>query len=238
VGNRGRFNKDGGGWVPPKREPVAPGSILGPGGNVVSTPGEFSFADGEPRVDETVYELFETVQPRPENAKVGETFGIQLPVPPGWMFCTMKVPGGTKDDVALVFLRGTAPPPKGTRFTFRMLRPADDPSLRRPDAEKDAEDQGGQGPQDAQGDEGVQVGVAQVGPERQEGDEPRAGDRDRAGRERAEPEEEKPSQETVDRSLGAALVGNPEADAMLRDYRDAPGDCWDAGLDEYGPDGL
>lgn len=108
-------------------EPVSPGTIVGVGGDIIAQPGEFNFAEGGPRHDETVYVLFETVQPQPHNRKIGETFGVELPVPPGWMFCTGKIPGeGNPNDCMLVYLRGSAAPPKGTRFVMRMLPPVED----------------------------------------------------------------------------------------------------------------
>jgi hypothetical protein len=107
-------------------EPVAPGTIVGVGGDILAQPGEFNFAEEGPRHDEMVYELWQTVQPAPHNRKIGETFGIELPVKPGWMFCTAKIPGeGNPDDCMLVYLRGHVAPPAGTRFAVRMLPPVD-----------------------------------------------------------------------------------------------------------------
>lgn len=155
------------------------GIILDIAGNVLSQPGEFNFSDRPVDPDETVYELFEAHP----GGNIGLTLGIQLIINPHWIMVTGQIPGGGKDDVMLAFLRGDVAPPKGTRFALRMLppedeRPSGNPAGGTDGTEKIPEGQGGQGPQDAQGDERVQGRDTQV-IERPEGDEPEAGGRDR-----------------------------------------------------------
>lgn len=112
--------------TPKAPAPLPPGTIVDARGETVAAPGEFAFSERPVEADETVYRLFEAIVPRPE----GETMGIQLPVKPGWMFVTFKIPGGDPDDCGLVYLRGKVPPPKGTRFALRMLPPEEVSDLR------------------------------------------------------------------------------------------------------------
>lgn len=160
------------------------GSILGPDGMIAKVVGEFAFARDEPRYDETIYELRESIVPHYRN---GETLGLQFGLKPGWIMCSFQIPDGGPDDCGLVFLRGMVAPPEGTRFALRMLKPEARPMATTggDDAEEETENEGGKETCDAQRDEQVQAGDAQIG-QRPEGEESQASDRDRVERERAE----------------------------------------------------
>ncbi len=133
-------------------------------------PNELHFAEGEPDADAAVYNIVECMIPSFRFPK-GENLGLQFPLKRGWMLVTMKIPGGTPDDCALVFIRGTQAPPKGTRFAIKMYRPPQEP-------DDGTKDQGGKTPEGSQGDVGIQGQDAQV-VERKESQQSQAGGGDR-----------------------------------------------------------
>jgi hypothetical protein len=106
--------------TPPHELPA--GSLVDPFGDLIPDTA-VAFADEDARADETVYEVFECIKPKAGPSGSGEKIGLRFHLKPGWLLCTFKIPGGDANDSGLVFLRGTVPPPPGTRFAVRILRP-------------------------------------------------------------------------------------------------------------------
>jgi hypothetical protein len=99
------------------------GALLDPFGDLIPDTA-VAFSDDDERDDETVYQIFECIKPK---GTTGEKLGLRFHLKPGWLLCTFKIAGGDANDSGLVFLRGTVPPPPGTRFAVRILRPVKEP---------------------------------------------------------------------------------------------------------------
>lgn len=92
------------------------GAIYDGSGNVVAIQGQYQMLDGDPRPDETVYWIKEAFH-GPQK------LGLQPTIPAGRLMATFQIPGGGKDDVGLIILKGVTPPPQGMRIAIRILKP-------------------------------------------------------------------------------------------------------------------